>query len=236
MPAGMARTIPITTPTTDRRQDLPDNRSQQRRLLRPERHPDADLLGAQRHAVRHHAENPEAGQRQCQHADAAGDRARHARPLHVGDRNPRASRARPESRAGRASRLRAESAAAGPHRVRARATRKTYEKSSSFNGRYSSATLFASTLIECASAATPMMRRPPPAPSFGGLRKASPEHIERAVHLEREPPADDHRSWRRSRPNSRPRSTAESASRRSIRDRRSASACAGRAWRCSWSR
>ncbi len=41
--------------------------------------------------------------------------------------------------------------------LRARAIRKTSEKSAGFNGTYSSTTLLAPTLIECASAATPMM-------------------------------------------------------------------------------
>ncbi len=47
-----------------------------------QRDPDADLLGPQRHTVGHDAEDPKTRQRQRQHANSGGDRARDARAQH----------------------------------------------------------------------------------------------------------------------------------------------------------
>ena len=52
------------------------------RLTRTEGDANADLLRAQRHAVRHHAEDAETGERQRDQADGAGDRAGNPRALH----------------------------------------------------------------------------------------------------------------------------------------------------------
>ena len=85
---------PIATPMTTGVRTCRTIDSQQRRLLRAERHPDADLLGPQRHAVRHHAEDAETRQRQRQHADAARQSCWPGAGPACADRNPRASPSR----------------------------------------------------------------------------------------------------------------------------------------------
>ena len=101
---------------------------------------------------------------------------------------------------------------------------KTSEKSAELQWPYSSTTLLAPTLIECASAATPMMVASalPRLRSLGrDFGKPRAQDIERAVHFERQPAADDHGPGVAGRQTAGPRST-ESASPQSIRDRRSA--------------